>query len=155
MKKLSVWGCIAAWIALAILTAYYSWTTPDKVTINEVDVSSEMAIGRLQVFLWIGIGGAFALISLAVRRWYFPIPLSALVYLVVWYLTGTLPTAGLVEGYKLKWLTASMFGYLPFVIRDVLLPLVFGFAFVASILAALGYPARAVRQLDSEDMRGS
>jgi hypothetical protein len=125
----AAWTAEASFMAMKILTI-------DKVIMSGVDITHEIYAAALQRAAMVLIGISFACMAFIwIKRWRWLVATSAVLYLGVWYMTGTTSSVPLVEAYTLKWTTAKMFGtYVSFALRDVILPLCF-----LSVLVAAGY----------------
>jgi hypothetical protein len=132
-----VWLCIAAWGCLLALTIYETALIPDRLVLEGIDVSPELSLRQAWVFAWIASGVAIAIVGLRSERWWIATTVvSALVFLIGWYLKGPTSRVGPVDGYRLIWETATQLGRLgPYLVRDLLVPLL---QIVALVLALLG-----------------
>jgi hypothetical protein len=133
-----VWLCIAAWACLLGLTIYESALIPDRLILEGNDVSPEMSRRQAWIYMWIACGVAIAVVGLRSKRWWIATTVvSALIFLIGWYLRGPMSRVGPVDGYRLIWESATQLSRLgPYLVRDLLVPLL---QVLALVLALFGW----------------
>jgi hypothetical protein len=131
--------CIAAWLLILLLTAYYWAGLPKTFVIQHQDVSGEIFHRQSTILIRIAIGLGLALLSLPMKRWWsLAIIGSSLIYLVQWYFGGPLHRIGVIDGYHLLWQTALRFDLRSdFLIRDLFVPIAMSTTTIAAILYLL------------------
>jgi hypothetical protein len=137
-SKRIVWLCIGAWGCLLALTIYESLLLPDRLVLEGIDVSPEMSQRQVWIYVWIASGLAIAIFGMRSGRWWIAtIVVSALIFLVGWYLKGPMARVGPLDGYRLIWNSATQLGrFGPYLVRDLIVPLLH---LLALVLALFGW----------------
>ena len=139
VKNVAIFLGLAGWLVNGVLLAYYLFHSPGAFSLAGVNVTYELINRQALGTLWVLIGLLLAAIPLIWKQ--YPnvvIPLSPLFYLIVWFSAGPFLTTGLVGGYKLAWKVATTLHLFPsFIVRDVLLPVIFLLALATTLSSML------------------
>ncbi len=127
MNRTGQWLCLYAWLSALLAHLWSLASSTSHLAISGVDVSTDLVTQRNLALLWHILGVILAVCAVKTRKLGAAFgAASALLYLVVWYTSGSFRLVGPVAGYRIKWIEANTFGtQAAFLFRDGLLPAVF------------------------------